>query len=506
MCLLANSSSVSMLLLDMLYAVFLVSIGIGVQSWLSRAMWSMNDKRRADCSAEILGRIADLASSVATDVGQHSKNISRISSDLSAARASDDQEQVVLHSLAEILRSNEQLQQQLATAEVQLQRQAIELEAQTAVARVDALTDVFNRRALNDELNRRVSEWQRRQSAFTLVMIDVDHFKKFNDTHGHQAGDNVLRGVAAKLKTTMREMDMVARFGGEEFALVLPATNLVEGLRGAERARAAIGDFRLTVGSTELKVTASLGVAEVLGGESAEMLVKRADEALYAAKKAGRNGVWYHDGDVCLAAHVEQPAKHARPKPAESRKAPTSPAIPLPDSATAPMHPSGVVVAAATPRGGCAVDFAAQLRRRITECHQNKLPLTMMVITINDLPKLTARWGPLVEELLLQHLSQPAEQFRGEFGFVSRWGTKLAIAMPGFDLASISDLAEQFREAASTTCPSLRGVEIAYTFTLGAAQSVVGDTPMSLCRRAESAVLSPRELINICKESAFSFP
>ena len=125
----------------------------------------------------------------------------------------------VLTTLAEILRSNEELQQQLATAEVQLQRQAQELEAQTTVARTDALTELFNRRALDDELNRRLAEWHRRHSVFTLVMVDVDHFKKFNDAHGHQAGDDVLRGVAATLKSTMREMDMVARFGGEEFAL-----------------------------------------------------------------------------------------------------------------------------------------------------------------------------------------------------------------------------------------------------------------------------------------------
>src|SRR6185503_7619557 len=106
--------------------------------------------------------------------------------------------------------------------------------------RTDALTGLANRRAFDDELNRRFAEWQRRKTMFSLLILDVDHFKKFNDTHGHQAGDAVLTGVAATLRQTFREMDLVARYGGEEFAAILPVTNLTEALRAAERARAAI--------------------------------------------------------------------------------------------------------------------------------------------------------------------------------------------------------------------------------------------------------------------------
>ena len=89
-----------------------------------------------------------------------------------------------------------------------MQRQAEELETQVAVARTDALTELHNRRAFDDELSRRFAEWQRRKTSFSLLMIDVDHFKKFNDTHGHQAGDQVLRDVAQALSKTVREMDL----------------------------------------------------------------------------------------------------------------------------------------------------------------------------------------------------------------------------------------------------------------------------------------------------------
>ena len=137
----------------------------------------------------------------------------------------------MLKSINDIVKANERLQEQLATAEVRLQRQAAELETQTTVARTDPLTLLSNRRALDDEMNRRFAEWQRRKSTFSLIMIDVDHFKKLNDKYGHQAGDQVLRDVAATLGTTVREMDLAARYGGEEFAIILPSTPLADALQ-----------------------------------------------------------------------------------------------------------------------------------------------------------------------------------------------------------------------------------------------------------------------------------
>src|SRR5262249_43341180 len=160
----------------------------------------------------------------------------------------------------------------------------------------DALTGVCNRRAFDDELNRRVAEWQRRKTMFSLVMLDVDHFKKFNDTHGHQAGDGVLKGVAKTLKDTLREMDFVARYGGEEFAAVLPVTNQSEALIAAERMRVAVEKAVFKFHGTELRVHCSFGVAQVLVDNTPAEMVRRADAALYQSKSAGRNCVHFHNG------------------------------------------------------------------------------------------------------------------------------------------------------------------------------------------------------------------
>jgi diguanylate cyclase (GGDEF)-like protein len=124
-------------------------------------------------------------------------------------------------------------------------------------------------------------------------MADVDRFKRFNDEHGHQAGDAVLRSVGATLKANARPTDMVARYGGEEFAVLLPATPLDDALVACERLREAIGatPVRGLDGAALPGVTASFGVAQLLPGEAMETLVERADQALYRAKEGGRNRV-----------------------------------------------------------------------------------------------------------------------------------------------------------------------------------------------------------------------
>ncbi len=268
-------------------AYLMLAIGFGVGRWSSRNRKASADNERA---VQAAARIQELADRVAQDVGEHSSRVREISTDLSAkgdGKAPMDDR--VLKSISDIVKANEALQQQLATAEVRLQRQAAELETQTTVARTDPLTELSNRRALDDEMIRRLAEWQRRKSTFSLVMIDVDHFKKFNDKHGHQAGDQVLRDVAATLGTTVREMDLATRFGGEEFAIILPSTPIVDALGlPASEFRAAIAQSVSRFGGVEMQVTVSVGVAQVGADDNSATLISRADEALYGAKGAGR--------------------------------------------------------------------------------------------------------------------------------------------------------------------------------------------------------------------------
>lgn len=169
-------------------------------------------------------------------------------------------------------------------------------------ARTDMLTGLRNRRAFDEELGRQFAQRQRQGVHFSLIMIDVDHFKAFNDIHGHLSGDVALRSVAQVLSSTLRQMDIVCRYGGDEFAVICPGSKLHEAAVGAERVRQAIASRAVSLKEGNAQVTISLSVAEVGSPEIAEGLIQRADNALYAAKHSGRNRVHWHNGHECVPA------------------------------------------------------------------------------------------------------------------------------------------------------------------------------------------------------------
>ena len=156
----------------------------------------------------------------------------------------------------------------------------------------DPLTGLLNRRAFDAELQR---EWQRAlrgRGAFALLALDLDHFKRVNDAHGHAGGDHVLREVASRLRTTLRVTDVAARTGGEEFVVIVPGADEPAACALAERLRTSIASQPMALAAGPIRITASVGVAVVSAADAdAERPLRRADEALYAAKRAGRDRV-----------------------------------------------------------------------------------------------------------------------------------------------------------------------------------------------------------------------
>lgn len=157
----------------------------------------------------------------------------------------------------------------------------------------DGLTGIYNRRFMEEALTIEQSRAERRGSSIGLMMVDVDHFKRFNDTFGHEAGDAVLRGIGRLLRRTMREGDMPCRYGGEEFAIILPGADLAQTRQRAEAIRTAIEHWKpQNEGHSFSQVTVSIGIAALpLNGKSWQAALKVADEALYSAKHGGRNQV-----------------------------------------------------------------------------------------------------------------------------------------------------------------------------------------------------------------------
>lgn len=180
---------------------------------------------------------------------------------------------------------NERLQAQLA------ENLALQAKLRDEAIR-DPLTGLFNRRYLEETLERELSRAGREQSSLSLAMLDIDHFKRLNDTHGHAAGDVILRSLSTLLRDYTRTEDVVCRYGGEEFVVVFPATSLPHAMQRMEQLRAAIESLRVSYERMVLQNTISIGIAAFpVHGKTSRQLLQAADMALYEAKESGRNRV-----------------------------------------------------------------------------------------------------------------------------------------------------------------------------------------------------------------------
>ncbi len=179
-------------------------------------------------------------------------------------------------------------------------------------ANKDLLTMLPNRSAIAATLDQELSRCHRDRRTVGIILLDIDHFKKINDTHGHFAGDAVLRETATRLRGNMRPYDQVGRYGGEEFLVVLPNCELEQAAHQAERMRAKLQSSTMMVDGVEVRVSASFGVTVSDGSErNPETFVRVADEALYRAKADGRNCV--------IALSLEQSAHASQPEHAYAR-------------------------------------------------------------------------------------------------------------------------------------------------------------------------------------------
>ena len=165
------------------------------------------------------------------------------------------------------------------------------LEEQRQKALIDPLTGLPNRAAWSERLEHEVGQWQQHGNTLMLAMLDLDHFKRINDNYGHLAGDKVLKIIATVLRKRLRGSDFIARFGGEEFVLLLPSTVPAAGMKLLEHLRASIEACPFHFKGERVTITVSMGLAAFRPGEHGDLVLKRADQALYRAKNAGRNRV-----------------------------------------------------------------------------------------------------------------------------------------------------------------------------------------------------------------------
>ena len=189
-----------------------------------------------------------------------------------------------------------------STKEVSELRETIDHARREALT--DSLTGLANRKAFDEAITALSTEAEQEQSSLSLLMLDIDHFKRFNDTYGHQLGDQVLRLVARTFTESIKGRDMASRYGGEEFAILLPSTQLKDAVTLGDHIRDTVSKKRIVnrqSGQSLGQITLSVGVSTYRAGEPTENLIQRADEALYSAKRSGRNRV-VHENQ--LSAHA----------------------------------------------------------------------------------------------------------------------------------------------------------------------------------------------------------
>lgn len=206
--------------------------------------------------------------------------------------------------------SNRKLESQLLESKKHIENLQSSLESIRYESLTDELTTLNNRKHFDSSLEKVIRQSEENGQGFCLLMSDIDHFKKFNDTYGHQTGDQVLRLVALSVKQNIKNLDIACRYGGEEFAIILPNVDLGEAIEISDKIRNAVMSKELVKRSTGEnlgRITISIGVAMYRPHDTPNSVVARADAALYAAKHAGRNNVKTED-DLSEAAGTENVA------------------------------------------------------------------------------------------------------------------------------------------------------------------------------------------------------
>ncbi|MFO0788957.1 MAG: diguanylate cyclase [Pirellulales bacterium] len=432
-------------------------------------------KRAAERAAMAASRVADLAQTVATNVGDHAAKMKAISADLAGIdRGSGGAGAAVFSAMDQILGANTELQQRLEVAERQLALQAAEIKAHESEARTDSLTGLANRRAFDDELKRRLSEWQRKGTACSLVLLDVDHFKKFNDTHGHQVGDEVLRQVAKVLTVQCREMDVPCRYGGEEFGVILPATDAKTACKVAERIRSAIEAATTVCDNKKLKITCSLGVADFASAEDIALLIRRADDALYVSKKAGRNcGHWNTgakhipitapDEALCISADEEAAAEEAEA---------------LADSTKTPDEP-------VTQNGAT---FIQMLKRRVTESHRFGIPISVMYLRIDEYDVVKAKHGIAIARQLADAAAPAFQKVLREMDTLAKLENgEFVVMLPGSTQHDVKHVVKRMQNAAAGCMLPMLDRPLQIGFHHGIAELKPSESAQELLARARQA-------------------
>ncbi|HEX7450623.1 MAG TPA: GGDEF domain-containing protein [Pirellulales bacterium] len=470
-----------LLLISVIVLLVDLAAGIALGWWIHEVNNVRANVFNARHAIDALRDLHDLTCDVAGRVGQHLTRVDAISHELATLRAgcSGPKDRAVVDAVSRIVEFNEELTQELANAKIKLGDQADLIAAQTKAAMADLLTGLPNQRGFDDELRRRVAQWQQQETPISVLMVDIDNLQKLQAAHGVEAANDVLRGVAGVLNETMRAMDLIARYGDNQFAIGLPGTHLTDAKKTAERLRSALADREFHIGETPVKITVSEGVAEAQPGDDMGTLLERTALALAASHEAGGNCGFAHDGDKCEAIPVEHVSNGLlftqQDLMALAKQLQGMPADPHTDPLTGLLNRRS---------------FFEGLRHRIAEHNLANMPLTLAVIDLDNMKALNRNHGNLVGDVVLRTVTQIIRSAtRAHLDIAARYHEdKLAVVLVHTEAADALPVAERIRKAIASCKLKAEGNEVHVTVSIGVAELPRGADAVALLKSAEDAV------------------
>lgn len=271
-----------------------LTCGYFIGRWYTMHAEPKRLRRDREKTLAAMVKLLDSTKELNADVDQHNSTLNSAKQELSDIPTGGDYtnlQTMLMSNIEQVVESNRRLEHDLVVSQYKLKAQAQELDRSRDEARTDALCKVGNRKAVDETLTYMVSRYQSKKVSFGLMLIDVDHFKRINDTFGHTAGDEALSSIAIALKECVRPSDFVGRLGGDEFVILLGGLKAEDARPVGDRIRAAIElfDFSINANGMSTVATLSMGLAIVRPTDTVETIYKRSDAALYRAKELGRN-------------------------------------------------------------------------------------------------------------------------------------------------------------------------------------------------------------------------
>jgi diguanylate cyclase (GGDEF)-like protein len=378
---------------------------------------------------QLLGVVSELTTAVAQDVGDHNKSIEAISNDLRSVAENNPAAAAAL--VCKLLVANQQLQGRLTRAEGRLQMHSRELREAVTSARTDSLTGLMNRRALEEKLSECVELFRKTGTPATLMFLDVDRFKHFNDTYGHLIGDKCLIHVAAALSSKIEATDCLGRFGGEEFVAIFCGRTIAEVRQRAEMMRRSIRQRPIIIEGCCKPVTASGGLAELSAGETVVEWIQRADVALYAAKAGGRDLAYEMNGSaaekIALAGQDDQGPVAAK------------------NGAQRPIFEAAAEIAA---EAFADTSFVPSVARRIAEWRRGGTTLTVMLARLDCFDEVRSDVASDDQHGAMRIAMHATRACLREMDMITRWQSDgIAVLLPNTSARDTKTVARRLKQA-----------------------------------------------------------